>query len=420
MSKWYLLKKSDFETKSIHGGLDITDNFNATTTPIIQSASYAYKNAEDLQKVFDGKLPGFLYSRIANPTVNSFEKRVNLLEDGLGSIATSSGMAAISAVVMALTKSGDQIISSSSLYGGTFLLFNKILHDYGVSTKYVESTNIESYKTAINEKTKLIFLETMGNPKLDIPDIKAISDLSDDAKIPLVVDSTLTTPYLFQSKNFGVGIAIHSATKYISGNGTSIGGILVDLGNFDWSTYKDPRIQEQYKRIGEMAFLQVVRGNILQNIGSCLSPFNAFLHNLGLETLALRMEKHCSNALELAKFLNKHQKVVSVNYPGISGNQYHNIAKKQFNGNFGGLLTFQLNSKEECFKFINNLKLVIHAANLGDAKTLVIHPASTIYHESTQEEMETAGVTNNLIRVSVGIESVRDIINDFKNALEEI
>jgi O-acetylhomoserine (thiol)-lyase len=260
----------------------------------------------------------------------------------------------------------------------------------------------------------------MGNPKLDIPDIKAISKISMDARIPLVIDSTLTTPYLFKSRDFGAGIVIHSATKYMSGNGTSIGGILVDLGIFDWSTYKDQRIQEQYKRIGEMAFLQIVRGNIIQNIGFCMSPFNAFLHNLGLETLALRMEKHCSNALELAKFLNKHPKVISVNYPGLSGNISHDMAKKQFNGKYGGLLTFELNSKEECFRFINHLKLVLNLANLGDAKTLVIHPASTIYHESTKEEMETAGVTNNLIRVSVGIESVRDIINDFKNALEEI
>ena len=263
-------------------------------------------------------------------------------------------------------------------------------------------------------------MESLGNPKLDVPDIKAISEIGNDGNVPVIVDSTLTTPYLFQPKNFGVSIAIHSSTKYITGNGTTIGGILVDLGNFDWEKYKSPKIKKLYSRIGEMAFLQEIRGNILQNIGCSMAPFNAFLHNLGLETLALRMEKHCSNAQELANFLINHSKVKEVSYPGLSNNKYHKIASEQFEGKFGGLLTFQLNSKEECYKFIDNLTLASNLANLGDAKTLVIHPASTIYHESSEAEMKAAGVSQSMIRVSVGIESIRDIKNDFNKALESL
>ncbi len=410
-----------FDTRLIHSGIDHNQHNQASSIPIYETASFAYNSAQDLADVFDNKKFGYIYSRISNPTVYAFEQKINSLEQGIGAIATSSGMAAITTIILALTQAGDEIISSKSLFGGTFHLFNQIFKKYNIKINYVDTTNLEAYKNAISTKTQLVFVETLGNPKLDIPEINSLSQITHNNNIPLIVDSTLTTPYLFQAKKFGVDIVVHSTTKYITGNGSTIGGIFIDLGNYNWKNSKVEAINMISKKIDPVfAFLAVARQHVFQNIGCCLSPFNAYLHNFGIETLSLRMERHCSNALHLAKYLDDHPKIKQVNYPGLKNNTYHKPADLQFNEKYGGILTFKLNSRIECFKFIDNIKMIKNLANLGDTKTLIIHPSSTIYHDCTQAEMLAAGVTDDLLRVSVGIEDIDDIIHDFNQALGSI
>ncbi len=411
----------EFETKAIHIGLDGTNKTGtATSVPLYESAAFSFNTAEELSEVFEGKRFGYVYSRISNPTITAFELRLNALEEGIGAVATASGMAAIATVIFALTEQGDEIISSESLFGGTYLFFNEVMKKYGVKINYADLNNPDSLKKLINKKTKLIFLESLSNPKLEISDLKLLSNIAKENNVPLVVDNTLTTPYLWRSKYFGADIIVHSATKYITGNGTAIGGILVDTGNYNWKNSSVDKIKELSKKAGHLAFLAAARSKIYQNIGFTPSPFNAFLHIMGLETPQLRMEKHCSNTLDLAKHLKYHKKVVNVNYPGLKENKFYEIGKKQFAGKFGGLLTFSLESKKACFKFINNLKLAKNLANLGDTRTLIIHPASTIYLNCTEEEKKSAGVSDNMIRVSVGLENINDIIEDFNQSLEKI
>ncbi len=410
----------EFETKAIHTGFVKEEKFGATFVPIYESASFAYDKAEDLYEVFDGKKFGYIYSRISNPTVTAFELRMNALEEGIGAIATSSGMSAIATAVFTLTENGDEIISSDSLFGGTYLFFNEIMNKYGVKINYVNINDIHYWKKLINQKTKLIFLESISNPKLEIPDLKIISDTAKEFNIPVVVDNTVSSPYLWRAKYFGADIIIHSATKYITGNGTAIGGILIDTGNYNWKKSSIEKIRDMSLKAGNFAFLAIARSKIYQNAGFALSPFNAFLHLIGIETLPLRMEKHCENALKLAQVLQTNIKISLVNYPGLNNNLFYEIGKKQFNNKFSGLLTFFLNSKEECFKFINNLKLAKNLANIGDTRTLVIHPDSTIYINCTPEEKRLAGVNEKMIRVSVGLENINDIIEDFNQSLEKI
>ena len=394
-----------FSTKLIHSGIHPERYAGATSIPIFETASYAYDTAQELADVFDGRKFGYRYSRISNPTVAAFEERMSSLESAVGAIATSAGMSAISTAVFALTEKGDEIISSKSLFGGTFVLFNKVLQKYGVKVIYVDISDVEACRKALSNKTRLVFLETIGNPKLDVPDIRKIADVARGSRIPLVIDATMTTPYLFKAGDFGADIIIHSATKYITGNGTAIGGIIIDCGHYDW---KKSAVEDIRKAAGTIdpvfAFLASARRSIFQNTGCCLSPFNAYLHSLGLETLSLRMERHCTNALKLAKYLTGAPKIVNVNYPGLPGNSHRKIAESQFGNKFGGVLTFRLASRDRCFSLIDNLKLVMNLANLGDTKTLIIHPASTIYHNCTEEEMKLAGVSEDLLRVSVGLE----------------
>lgn len=410
----------EIETKAIHAGNFKDEKFGATSIPIYESASFAYNTAEEIRDVFEGKKFGYVYSRIANPTVTAFELRMNALEEGIGAIATSSGMAAIATVVFTLTQMEDEIISSSCLFGGTYSFFREVMNRYGVKVNYVDINDIDSWGKLINTKTKMIFLESISNPKLEIPNLKLISEKAKEYNIPVIVDNTLATPYLWRSKYFGADIIIHSATKYITGNGTAIGGILIDTGNYDWRKTTNKLIHDTIKKAGSFAFLAAARSKIYQNIGFSPSPFNAYLHLLGLETLHLRMEKHCSNTIKLAEFLKSHNKVINVNYPGLPENKFHNIGSKQFNNKFSGLLTFNLKSKEDCFKFINNLKLAKNLANIGDTRTLVIHPDSTIYLNCSEEEKQMAGVTDNMIRVSAGLENINDIIEDFNQSLEKI
>lgn len=410
----------EFATRSIHSGVGPETKLGATTPPIYQSSAFGYDTAEELSDVFQGRGFGYIYSRVANPTVSVIEQRVNALEQGRGALAAASGMAAIATTIFALTRSGDEIIAGKSLFGGTLQLFSDIFENYGVQVVYVDSCDVAGYRKAISSRTRLIFLETIGNPQLDVPDLKQIATVAAEYEIPLVVDSTLTTPYLLFAKEFGVNIVIHSTSKYISGSGNSIGGVLVDLGNFEWKRSRSEAVRELSAKVGGFAFLARARKQIQQNTGSCLSPFNAYLQCLGLETLALRMERHCDNALALAKYLQNSPQIVSVNYPGLDNAAGYQVAKTQFGGRFGGILTIRLGTQERAFKLVNRLKMVKNLANIGDAKTLIIHPASTIYCNCSRELQEAAGVYPDLLRISVGIEAIKDIIADFEAALKEV
>lgn len=407
------------DTITIHGGFDGDKETGTTAVPIYQTVSYAYKTAQELADVFDGKAPGYIYTRIANPTTTTLEARLTQLEDGIGCIATSSGMAAIASVVIGLVKTGDRIISAAGIFGGTVSLFENTLERFGIKTVLVDAADTNNFAKAINDKTKLIFVETIGNPRMDIPDIPAIAQIAHKSNIPFIVDNTLTTPVLFKPGDFGADIVVHSTSKFINGHGTAIGGAIIDTGNYAWrkGIFKD--IKKLSEKVGQLAFLSHLRNLICRDLGGCPAPMNSFLMLQGLETLSARMNKHCENANKLAQYLQNRSKITWVNYPGLTGRRFYKRVQKLFNGQAGGLLTFGLGTTERAFKFINSLKLAKNLANLGDAKTLVIHPASTIFHEFGTAEKEKMGVTTDMIRVSVGIEDFEDIKADFEQAFEK-
>ena len=407
------------DTLAIHGGFAGDKETGATVVPIHQTVSYAHKTAQELADVFDGKIPGYIYTRIANPTTTALEAKLMLLEDGIGCIATSSGMAAIASVVMGLVKSGDQILSAAGIFGGTVSLFENTIGRFGVETVLIDAAETDQFAEAINDKTKLIFIETIGNPRMDVPDIPTIAEIAHKKNIPFVVDNTLTTPALVKPGVFGADIVIHSTSKFINGHGTAIGGAIIDTGNYDWRKGIFDDIKKLSERTGQLAFLAHLRNLIYRDLGGCPAPMNSFLMLQGLETLTVRMSKHCENALLLAQYLQNHPMVSWVNYPGLSHSRYHGRVKKLFYGLGGGVLTFGLGTKDRAFRFIDSLKLARNLANLGDAKTLVIHPASTIFHEFTDSENEKMGVKEDMVRVSVGIEDFEDIQKDFDQAIEK-
>lgn len=409
----------NIETMAIHGDFSDEPHTGATAVPIFQSTAYAYSTAQQLSDVFAGSAPGYIYTRIANPTTFALERRIADLEGGIGCIATASGMSAITAVAMGLLKSGDQIIAASGIFGGTVSLFRSTLAKFGVKTVFVNASKTEQFRDVLTEDTKMIFVETIGNPRMDVPDLAGISAIAKDANVPFVVDSTITTPVLVKPKDLGADIVIHSTSKYINGHGTAIGGAIVDTGRFNWGEGPFKDIKELVGRTRKMAFLTHLRNLIYRDLGACPAPMNSFLMLQGMETLAGRMEKHCINALALAEYLDKHERVEWVNYPGLSRSEFHEIADRQFGGKASGLLTFGLDSKDRAFKFIDALRLAKNLANLGDAKTLVIHPASTIFHEFSAEEQKYMSVTPEMIRVSVGIEGFEDIKNDFEQAIKK-
>jgi O-acetylhomoserine (thiol)-lyase len=407
------------DTLAIHSGFDGDRETGATAVPIHQTISYAYRSAQELADVFDGKVPGYIYTRIANPTTNALELRLAQLEDGIGCIVTSSGMAAIASVVMGLVKTGDQIVSAAGIFGGTVSLFEKTLGRFGVETVLVDVADTKNFTNAINDKTKLVFVETIGNPRMDIPDIPAIAGIARKANVPFVVDNTLTTPALFKPGKFGADVVIHSTSKFINGHGTAIGGAIIDTGNYDWRRGIFEDTKKLSEKVGQLAFLLHLRNLIYRDLGGCPAPMNSFLMLQGLETLSARMGRHCKNACKLAQYLQNHQEITWVNYPGLIGRRFYNRVQELFSGQGGGLLTFGVGTKERAFKFIDSLKLARNLANLGDAKTLVIHPASTIFHEFSATEKEKMGVTADMIRVSVGIEDFEDIKADFEQAFEK-
>ena len=407
------------DTLAIHGGFKDDSSSGATTVPIYQTVSYAYKTAQELADVFDGKAPGYIYTRIANPTTSALEARLTELEGGIGCIATSSGMAAIASVVMGLVRSGDEIIAAAGIFGGTISLFKNTLGRFGVKTNLVDAADTRQFAKAVNEKTKLIFVETIGNPRMDVPDIPAIAEIAHKANIPFVVDNTLTTPAVFKPADFGADIIIHSTSKFINGHGTAIGGAIIDTGNYNWANGVFEDIKELTRKNRQLAFLTHLRNLIYRDLGGCPAPMNSFLMLQGLETLPCRMTKHCENAERLCRYLQSHPKVCWVNYPGLAGSPLHDRAVKLFKGRGGGLLTFGLGDKQRAFRFIDSVRLAKNLANLGDAKTLVIHPSSTIFHEFAIAEQSKMGVTEDMVRVSVGIEDFEDIKSDFEEAIEK-
>ena len=403
-----------FNTALLHQSIGSEQN-GATLTPIYQVSAFAHESPEKLEKVFHNQAPGFAYSRISNPTVASFENRIAALEHGIGAVACSSGMAAVTLSLLNILQSGDEIIAGSGLFGGTIDLFSD-LKAFGVTTKFVKHNSAESIKPLIGKKTKAVFAELIGNPALDVLDIEEVAATAHEHHIPLIIDSTTATPYLINPALHGADIIVHSSSKYINGGGNAVSGVIVDTGNFSWD-FERYTVLAEYKRFGKFVYLAKLRNGLFRNMGSCLSPMNAFMNTVGLETLGLRMERLCENAKALAEFLDTF-KGISVNYPALSSNPYSYLTKKYFSGRGGAILTLRVGSKERAFRLINRLKIPLIATNIGDIRTLVIHPASTIYAHSDVQAQEAAGVYDDTIRVSVGIEDIEDIKEDFKNAVD--
>lgn len=408
---------SGFTTKVIHTKSLKNDVHGALRFPVYDSASFEFESAEDISKAFKGQKPGHSYSRITNPTVEYFEHQIREVTGAKAVLALSSGMAAISNTLLALCSEGENVISSTYLFGNTYSLIENTLKPWGLEARFADFSKPSSIEDIIDNKTRVIFLETVTNPQLQVADIEAIGKIAKERGIILVVDSTITPIAFADLKSLGVDIEVVSSTKYISGGATSVGGLIIDYGTFDWRL--NPRYADEYKKFGPFCFFRKLRKVIYRDLGACLSPHSAYLQSLGLETFMLRAQKSCDNAEKIANFLDGHKKVKGVNYPGLKS-KIDPIAKKQFGKLCGGLLTFNLGTKEECFKFINSLNLIRRATNLNDNKTLIIHPASTIYCEFTKEERELMGVGEAMIRLAVGIEDTDDLIADIDKALEVI
>lgn len=413
------------ETLLLHGGQEPDPVTGSRAVPLYQTSSYVFKDTEHARQLFALEEPGNIYTRIMNPTSDVFEKRMALLEGGIGALATSSGMSAITTAILNIAGAGDEIVAATNLYGGTYNLFSTTLPKYGIHIKFVDPTDPENFRKAITPKTKALYGETIGNPSLHVLDFEAVANIAHEAGIPLIVDNTFATPYSCRPIEWGADIVVHSATKWIGGHGTSIGGIIVDGGKFDWNNEKFPGFTEpdesyhgiRYAQdVGEAAFITKARVQLLRDIGACLSPFNAFLFLQGLETLHLRVREHNKNAAEIAEFLENHPGVEWVAYPGLENHPAHELAKKYLNGGFGSIVNFGIKGGKEAGRIlIDNISLWSHLANVGDAKSLIIHPATTTHQQLGAEELKTTGVTEELVRLSVGIESVEDL----KNALDE-
>ncbi len=406
-----------FSTKAIHESGTRKDGYGGLRFPIYAGVAFGFDSAEAMADNFLGRSAAFAYSRIANPTVDVFEKTLTALEEGLATVAVSSGMAAISATLLNLLTEGDNLVAASSLFGGTYSFLTNVLGPLGVRTRFVPADDPEAIGAALDDRTRAIFLETISNPCMIVPDFQSISEMARRRNVVVIADSTVTTPYLFNAKRFGVNLVVHSTTKYISGGATGMGGAVVDLGNFDWT--RIPSLKD-YHRFGEHAFVARIRKEVYRETGSCLSPHNAYLQSLGLETLALRMDRVCQNAQAAAEALEKESVVRSVLYPGLASSPYHPLARKQFNHHFGGVLSFRLPHKAACFHFLNRLSLIKRATNLGDNKSLALHPASTLFANLTAEAVKDLGVDDTLIRISAGIEDSDDLMDDIQNALRGI
>ncbi len=416
-----------FASLAVHAGQEPDPTTGSRAVPIYQTTSYNFRDSEHGANLFSLKESGNIYTRIMNPTSDVFEKRIAALEGGVGALAFASGHAAISGAILNIAQAGDEIVSSASLYGGTYNMFTYTLPRLGITVKLVDPSNPDNFRQAITEKTKAIYAETIGNPKIDILDIAAVAAVAHENGIPLIIDNTLASPYLCRPFEHGADIVVHSATKFIGGHGTSMGGVVVDSGKFDWTNGKFPLLTEPdpsyhglsyTTALGELAYIIRLRIQILRDLGATVSPFNSFQFLQGLETLHLRMERHSQNALAVAKFLADHEQVSWVNFPGLESDPAYPLAQKYLPKGAGAILTFGIKGGLEAGKkFIDSLKLFSILANVGDAKSLVIHPASTTHSQLTSEQRARAGAPDDMIRLSVGIEDSADIIADLEQAL---
>jgi len=419
------------ETLALHGGHEPDPTTGARAVPLYQTTSYVFKDTEHAANLFGLKEFGNIYTRLMNPTNDVFEKRMAALDGGVGALATASGQAAITLALLNIAQAGDEIVSADNLYGGTYTLFHYTFKRLGIDVKFVPSEDLDAFKKAITPKTKAIYAESVGNPKNNVTDLEALAKIAHDNGIPLILDNTVS-PYLLRPIDHGVDIVVYSATKFIGGHGTSIGGVIVDSGKFDWTSGKFPLISdpdpsyhginfvEALKPLGNIAYIIKARVTLLRDLGPAMSPFNAFLFLQGLETLHLRMLRHSENALKVAEYLEKHPKVTWVNYPGLDSSPEKVKADKYLPKGKGAIVGFGVKGGSESGKkFIDSLELISHLANIGDAKTLAIHPASTTHQQLNSEEQVATGVTDDYVRLSVGIENVGDIIADIEQALKK-
>ena len=426
-----MTREFKFETLQLHAGQVVDATTKSRAVPIYQTTSFVFEDTQEGAELFALQKAGNIYTRITNPTTSAFEERIAALEGGVGALATASGMAALTYTILGLAHAGDHVVAASTIYGGTFNLLKETLPRYGITTTFVDIDNLEEVEAAIKDNTKLVLIETLGNPVINIPDIEKIAEIAHKHQIPLVADNTFATPYLINVFSHGVDIAVHSATKFIGGHGTTIGGVIVDSGKFDWAASgKFPQLVEEdpsyhnisYTRdVGAAAFIVAARVQLLRDMGAALSPFNSFLLLQGLETLSLRVERHVQNAEKIVDFLVKHPKVERVNYPKLPDSPYHALAEKYLPKGVGSIFTFHVKGGEaEARKVIDNLEIFSNLANVADAKSLVVHPATTTHAQLSDSDLEAAGVTKNQIRLSIGLENVDDLIEDLRLALEKI
>ncbi|WP_047866519.1 O-acetylhomoserine aminocarboxypropyltransferase/cysteine synthase family protein [Rubrobacter aplysinae] len=417
-----------FETRSLHAGQEPDPTTTARAVPIYQSTSYVFHDTDHAASLFSLSEMGNIYTRLMNPTTDVFEQRVASLEGGVGALATASGQSAETLAILNIAGAGDEIVSSAGLYGGTYNLFHHTMPKIGINVKFAAEADAEGFGAQITDKTKALYAETVGNPSLNTLDIEAIAEVAHEAGIPLIVDNTIPSPYLVNPLAHGADVVVHSATKFMGGHGTSIGGVIVDGGTFPWDNGNFPEFTEPdpsyhglefYPALGELAYIMKARVQMMRDYGPVVSPFNSFLFLQGLETLPLRMERHSGNGQKVAEFLEGHEKVSWVNYPGLSSHPTHELAKKYHRGGmYGAILGFGIEGGLEAGKkFIDRLELHSLLANIGDAKSLVIHPASTTHQQLSVDEQATTGVTDDYIRLSVGLESIDDILSDLDNAL---
>lgn len=422
-------KQYGFDTLQLHAGQTPDAETNSRAVPIYQTTSFTFDNFEHGKNLFNLSEPGNIYTRIMNPTTDVFEKRVAALEGGVAALAVASGSAAITYAIMNIASAGDEIVAANTLYGGTYNLFKNTFRQFGITTRFVDPDQPENFASAINDRTKAIFIETIGNPRINVADIEAIAGIAHQHGVPLIVDNTFATPYLCKPIEFGADIVVHSATKFIGGHGTSIGGIIVDSGNFDWAasgrfdsfTTPDPSYHGivYSEALGNLAYIIKARVTLLRDTGAALSPFNAFLFLQGLETLSLRVERHVANAKQVAAFLKGHPQVTWVHYPSLEGDDYNALAAKYLPKGSGSIFTFGIKGDEAAAeKFINSLDIFSHLANVADAKSLVIHPSTTTHQQLSDEDQLQAGITKDTLRISIGIEDVNDLIEDLDQALK--
>ncbi|WP_434349591.1 O-acetylhomoserine aminocarboxypropyltransferase/cysteine synthase family protein [Streptococcus sp. KHUD_014] len=426
-----MTREFKFETLQLHAGQVVDATTKSRAVPIYQTTSFVFEDTQEGAELFALQKAGNIYTRITNPTTSAFEERIAALEGGVGALATASGMAALTYTILGLAHAGDHVVAASTIYGGTFNLLKETLPRYGITTTFVDIDNLEEVEEAIKDNTKLVLIETLGNPVINIPDIEKIAEIAHKHQIPLVADNTFATPYLINVFSHGVDIAVHSATKFIGGHGTTIGGVIVDSGKFDWvASGKFPQFVNEdpsyhnlsYTRdVGAAAFIVAARVQLLRDMGAALSPFNSFLLLQGLETLSLRVERHVQNAEKIVDFLVNHPKVEKVNYPKLADSPYHALAEKYLPKGVGSIFTFHVKGGEaEARKVIDNLEIFSNLANVADAKSLVVHPATTTHAQLSDTDLEAAGVTKNQIRLSIGLENVDDLIEDLRLALEKI